>query len=88
MPETDKATPLDSLDITAIYTYKHIHNGSIYLLNITISPLDMYLLLFFSFINLDVDSFISDILKGENLSKRAKEKRDALIKKIKDVKSK
>lgn len=48
----------------------------------------MYLLLFFSFINLDVDSFISDILKGENLSKRAKEKRDALIKKIKDVKSK
>ncbi|XP_054847926.1 src kinase-associated phosphoprotein 2 [Eublepharis macularius] len=35
----------------------------------------------------DVDAFISDILKGENLSKRAKEKRDALIKKIKDIKS-
>ncbi|XP_015274069.1 PREDICTED: src kinase-associated phosphoprotein 2 isoform X1 [Gekko japonicus] len=35
----------------------------------------------------DVDAFISDILKAENLSKRAKEKRDALIKKIKDIKS-
>ncbi|XP_066487049.1 src kinase-associated phosphoprotein 2 [Tiliqua scincoides] len=35
----------------------------------------------------DVDTFVSDILKGENLSKRAKEKRDALIKKIKDIKS-
>ncbi|XP_053119864.1 src kinase-associated phosphoprotein 2 [Hemicordylus capensis] len=35
----------------------------------------------------DVDTFISDILKGENLSKRAKEKKDALIKKIKDIKS-
>ncbi|XP_044294458.1 src kinase-associated phosphoprotein 2-like isoform X2 [Varanus komodoensis] len=35
----------------------------------------------------DVDTFISDTLKGENLSKRAKEKKDALIKKIKDIKS-
>nr|XP_008115262.1 PREDICTED: src kinase-associated phosphoprotein 2 isoform X1 [Anolis carolinensis] len=35
----------------------------------------------------DVDTFVSDILKGENLSKRAKEKKDALIKKIKDIKS-
>uniref|UniRef100_A0A8D0HLA5 Src kinase-associated phosphoprotein 2 n=1 Tax=Sphenodon punctatus TaxID=8508 RepID=A0A8D0HLA5_SPHPU len=35
----------------------------------------------------DVDTFILDILKGENLSKRAKEKKDVLIKKIKDVKS-
>ncbi|XP_034984768.2 src kinase-associated phosphoprotein 2 [Zootoca vivipara] len=35
----------------------------------------------------DVDTFILDTLKGENLSKRAKEKRDALIKKIKDIKS-
>ncbi|XP_062984975.1 src kinase-associated phosphoprotein 2 [Elgaria multicarinata webbii] len=35
----------------------------------------------------DVDTFISDTLKGENLSKRAKEKRDALIRKIKDIKS-
>ncbi|XP_063159864.1 src kinase-associated phosphoprotein 2 [Candoia aspera] len=35
----------------------------------------------------DVDTFISDILKGENLSKRAKEKRDALVKKIKDIRS-
>ncbi|KAG8139123.1 hypothetical protein E2320_001891, partial [Naja naja] len=35
----------------------------------------------------DVDTFISDILKGENLSKRAKEKRDVLIKKMKDIRS-
>ncbi|XP_026563960.1 src kinase-associated phosphoprotein 2 [Pseudonaja textilis] len=35
----------------------------------------------------DVDIFISDILKGENLSKRAKEKRDVLIKKMKDIRS-
>ncbi|XP_020636350.3 src kinase-associated phosphoprotein 2 isoform X1 [Pogona vitticeps] len=35
----------------------------------------------------DVDTFISDILKGENLSRKAKEKKDALIKKIKDIKS-
>ncbi|XP_058036952.1 src kinase-associated phosphoprotein 2 [Ahaetulla prasina] len=35
----------------------------------------------------DVDAFISDILKGENLSKRAKEKRDVLVKKMKDVRS-
>ncbi|XP_042330587.1 src kinase-associated phosphoprotein 2 isoform X2 [Sceloporus undulatus] len=35
----------------------------------------------------DVDTFVSDILKGENLSKRAKEKKDALSKKIKDIKS-
>ncbi|XP_050794655.1 src kinase-associated phosphoprotein 2 isoform X1 [Gopherus flavomarginatus] len=35
----------------------------------------------------DVDTFISDTLKGENLSKRAKEKKDALIKKIKEVKA-
>lgn len=50
MPGTDKVTPLDSLDITAIYTYTHICNGSIYLLKITISPLDFYLLLSFSFV--------------------------------------
>ncbi|XP_002713773.1 src kinase-associated phosphoprotein 2 isoform X1 [Oryctolagus cuniculus] len=35
----------------------------------------------------DVETFVADILKGENLSKKAKEKRDSLIKKIKDVKS-
>ncbi|XP_055974504.1 src kinase-associated phosphoprotein 2 [Sorex fumeus] len=35
----------------------------------------------------DVETFVADILKGENLSKRAKEKRESLIKKIKDVKS-
>ncbi|XP_069504321.1 src kinase-associated phosphoprotein 2 [Ambystoma mexicanum] len=35
----------------------------------------------------DFESFISDILKWENLSKKAKEKKDTLIKKIKDIKS-
>nr|XP_020017405.1 src kinase-associated phosphoprotein 2-like [Castor canadensis] len=35
----------------------------------------------------DVETFVADILKGENLSKKAKEKREYLIKKIKDVKS-
>lgn len=35
----------------------------------------------------DVETFVADTLKGENLSKRAKEKRESLIKKIKDVKS-
>ncbi|NXL29319.1 SKAP2 protein, partial [Glaucidium brasilianum] len=36
---------------------------------------------------LDVDIFISQTLKGENLSKKAKEKREVLLKKIKDVKA-
>ncbi|XP_033914652.3 src kinase-associated phosphoprotein 2 isoform X1 [Acipenser ruthenus] len=35
----------------------------------------------------DLEKFLSDVLKGENLSKKAKEKKDALLKKIKDVKS-
>nr|XP_014342192.1 PREDICTED: src kinase-associated phosphoprotein 2 isoform X2 [Latimeria chalumnae] len=35
----------------------------------------------------DVENFISHILKGENLSKKAKEKKDSLIKKIKEVKT-
>ncbi|XP_040820999.1 src kinase-associated phosphoprotein 2 [Ochotona curzoniae] len=35
----------------------------------------------------DVETFVADTLKGENLSRKAKEKRDSLIKKIKDVKS-
>ncbi|KAM4874793.1 src kinase-associated phosphoprotein 2 isoform 1-T1 [Thomomys bottae] len=35
----------------------------------------------------DVEIFVADILKGENLSKKAKERRESLIKKIKDVKS-
>ncbi|XP_021241159.1 src kinase-associated phosphoprotein 2 isoform X1 [Numida meleagris] len=35
----------------------------------------------------DVDTFISQTLKGENLSKKAKEKKDTLLKKIKDVKA-
>ncbi|NXW88770.1 SKAP2 protein, partial [Alopecoenas beccarii] len=33
----------------------------------------------------DVDAFISQTLKGENLSKKAKEKREVLLKKIKDT---
>lgn len=41
----------------------------------------------FLFHVLDVETFVADTLKGENLSKKAKEKRDSLIKKIKDVKS-
>lgn len=36
---------------------------------------------------LDVDTFISQTLKGENLSKKAKEKKDVLLKKIKEVKA-
>ncbi|KAM9489357.1 src kinase-associated phosphoprotein 2 isoform 1-T2 [Clarias gariepinus] len=35
----------------------------------------------------DLEVFLIDILKGENLSKKAKEKRDAFIKRIKDVKA-
>ncbi|NXX91732.1 SKAP2 protein, partial [Centropus bengalensis] len=35
----------------------------------------------------DVDTFISQMLKGENLSKKAKDKREVLLKKIKDVKA-
>ncbi|NXG15542.1 SKAP2 protein, partial [Grallaria varia] len=36
---------------------------------------------------LDVETFISQMLKGENLSKKAKERRELLLKKIKDVKA-
>ncbi|KAG7469687.1 hypothetical protein MATL_G00131460 [Megalops atlanticus] len=35
----------------------------------------------------DLESFLSDGLKGENLSKKVKEKREAFIKRIKEVKS-
>lgn len=35
----------------------------------------------------DLETFIFDILKGENLSKKAKERKEVLLKKIKDVKS-
>lgn len=43
---------------------------------------------FFLFVfDSDVDTFISQTLKGENLSKKAKEKREVLLKKIKDVKA-
>lgn len=42
---------------------------------------------YFFFLYLDIDTFISQTLKGENLSKKAKEKREVLLKKIKDVKA-
>lgn len=35
---------------------------------------------------LDLETFLSDGLKGENLSKKAKERRETFIKRIKDVK--
>ncbi|XP_030799476.1 src kinase-associated phosphoprotein 2 [Camarhynchus parvulus] len=35
----------------------------------------------------DVETFVSQTLKGENLSKKAKERREALLKKIKDIKA-
>ncbi|CDQ94611.1 unnamed protein product, partial [Oncorhynchus mykiss] len=35
----------------------------------------------------DLEDFLFDGLKGENLSKKAKEKREAFIKRIKEVKS-
>ncbi|KAI4584958.1 hypothetical protein MJG53_006492 [Ovis ammon polii x Ovis aries] len=41
----------------------------------------------FQLLDGDVETFVADILRGENLSKKAKEKRDSLVKKIKDVKS-
>lgn len=44
-------------------------------------------ILFLIFHGLDVETFVADTLRGENLSKKAKEKRESLIKKIKDVKS-
>ncbi|XP_040208832.1 src kinase-associated phosphoprotein 2 [Rana temporaria] len=34
----------------------------------------------------ELETFLSDVLKGENLSKKAKDKKESLIKKIKDVK--
>ncbi|CAH2282670.1 src kinase-associated phospho 2 isoform X1 [Pelobates cultripes] len=34
----------------------------------------------------DLETFVSEFLKGESLSKKSKEKRDALLKKIKEVK--
>ncbi|KAK7147726.1 hypothetical protein R3I94_010295 [Phoxinus phoxinus] len=35
----------------------------------------------------DLETFLADVLKGENLSKKAKERKDAFIKRIKDVKT-
>ncbi|XP_062847737.1 src kinase-associated phosphoprotein 2 [Trichomycterus rosablanca] len=35
----------------------------------------------------DLETFLTDILKGENLSKKAKDKKDALIKRVKELKS-
>ncbi|KAL7887546.1 hypothetical protein AOLI_G00052670 [Acnodon oligacanthus] len=34
----------------------------------------------------DLETFLADVLKGENLSKKAREKKDAFIKRIKDIK--
>ena len=34
---------------------------------------------------IDLETFLSDGLKGENLSKKAKEKKEAFIKRIKEV---
>ncbi|NXA86682.1 SKAP2 protein, partial [Melanocharis versteri] len=36
---------------------------------------------------LDVETFVSQTLKGENLSKKAKERREVLLKKMKDIKA-
>lgn len=38
------------------------------------------------FVVLDLENFLNDGLKGENLSKKAKEKKEAFIKRIKEVK--
>ncbi|NP_001188121.1 src kinase-associated phosphoprotein 2 [Ictalurus punctatus] len=35
----------------------------------------------------DLEAFLTEVLKGENLSKKAKDKRDTFIKRIKDVKA-
>jgi len=35
----------------------------------------------------DLENFLTDVLKAENLSKKAKERKDAFIKRIKDVKT-
>lgn len=35
----------------------------------------------------DLETFLTDVLKAENLSKKAKERKDAFIKRIKDVKA-
>ena len=35
---------------------------------------------------IDLETFLNDGLKGENLSKKAKEKKEAFIKRIKEVK--
>lgn len=34
-----------------------------------------------------MEAFLTEVLKGENLSKKAKDKRDTFIKRIKDVKA-
>lgn len=43
--------------------------------------------MFIFLLYLDVETFVSQTLKGENLSKKAKERREVLLKKIKDVKA-
>uniref|UniRef100_A0A8C0AT23 Src kinase-associated phosphoprotein 2 n=2 Tax=Accipitrinae TaxID=8955 RepID=A0A8C0AT23_9AVES len=51
------------------------------------SSIYLFLRCIFFLLYLDVDTFISQTLKGENLSRKAKEKREVLLKKIKDVKA-
>lgn len=51
------------------------------------SGIYLFLRCIFFLLYLDVDTFISQTLKGENLSRKAKEKREVLLKKIKDVKA-
>ena len=46
----------------------------------------MIYLFFFSFFSLDLEQFLHDGLKGENLSKKAKDKKEAYIRRIKDIK--
>lgn len=46
----------------------------------------MFYLVFLFGLLLDLEFFLCDGLKGENLSKKAKEKKDALIKRIKEAK--
>ena len=61
--------------------------GTIIVLFVLTKMILIICILFLTFYGLDVETFVADILRGENLSKKAKEKRESLIKKIKDVKS-
>ena len=61
--------------------------GTIIVLFVLTKMILIICILFLTFYGLDVETFVADILRGENLSKKAKDKRESLIKKIKDVKS-